>query len=231
MDNLLLSLLSVQDQERFLQDCDLVDLETRQVLIETDERIEYAFFPTRGLVSQVIVLSDGNSIEFGMIGNDGFIGLSAYSGIELSPARFIVQLPGEAWRIASTKLREWTVELPRLQSLLTRYNDFLMAVAGQSAACNQLHSVTQRTARWLLRVLDRIEGDEFPLTQELLAQMLGVRRASVSLAASVLQEAGLIRYAYGRVTVLDRQGLEAVACECAAVIRRRYETLFASLLG
>ena len=231
MSNALLDLLPARDQERFLKDCEAIDLEPRQLLIEADELIEHVFFPTSGVISQVIVLSDGNAVECGMIGNDGFIGLSAYLGAELSPTRFIVQIPGQALRLSSSKLRDHVMELPRLQTLLARYNDFLLAVAAQSAACNQLHSVTQRCARWLLRVHDRIEGNEFPLTQEFLAQLLGVRRASVSLAAGVLQDAGTIRYAYGRVTILDRAGLEGRACECAAAIKHRYDSLFASLMG
>jgi CRP-like cAMP-binding protein len=231
MNNLLLNLLPPEDQERLIGDCEPVELEPRQVLIEIDEPIEYVYFPTRGVISHVVGLSDGNFVECGVIGNDGYVGLSAHHGPELSPTRFVVQVAGEACRIDRAGLKTWITRVPRLQTLLSRYNDFLLAVAAQYAACNQLHTVTQRCARWLLRVHDRIEGDEFPLTQEFLAQMLGVRRASVSISAGELQDAGLIRYGYGRVTILERAGLEKAACECAAVMSRRYETLFASLMG
>lgn len=229
--NFLLSLLPLQDQERILQDCEQVELQLRQVLIEAEERIQHIYFPTSGGVSHLVVLSDGSSIECGMTGNDGFIGLSGYLGAEISPLRSIVQVPGSALRLTTTRLRYYADELPRLQTLLSRYNDFLLAMAAQSAACNRLHSVTQRCARWLLRIHDHIHESAFPLTQETLAQLLGVRRASVSLAAGVLQEAQLIRYAYGRVMILDHQGLENIACECVAAIRRRHESLFAALMG
>ena len=231
MANHLLNLLSADDQERFLADCDRVALEQRQILIESEETIDHVFFPTSGVVSQLCVLSDGNAIESASIGADGFVGLTAYLGAEISPLRFLVQVPGEAWRIPAAKLRIWVSDLPRLQVLLGRYGDFLLAAASQVAACNQLHSVEQGCIRWLLGVHDRVSGDEFPLTQEMLAQMLGVRRASVSIAAGVLQDAGLIRYTYGRVVILDRTGLEEVACECAGAVLRRYQTLFASLMG
>jgi CRP-like cAMP-binding protein len=231
MSNLLLDTLAPVDQERFVQDCDAVELEQRQVLVEYDEPIEQVFFPLSGVIAQMAVLSDGNAIESGLIGNDGFVGLSSHFGAEISPMRFQVQVPGEALRISSSKMQVWVLELPRLQTLIARYNDFLLAMAAQGAACNRLHSVTQRCARWFLRVNDRIDGNEFALTQELLAQMLGVRRASVSVAAGELQDAGLIRYVYGRVAVLDEAGLEAVACECVAAARTRYERLFASLMG
>lgn len=231
MPNQLLQLLPLDDQARLLQDAELIALNQREILIESEELIEQAYFPLTGIVSQLTVLKDGNAVESALIGSDGFVGLSSYLGNEISPMRFIVQVPGEAYRIPVVRLRNWVADIPRLQTLLGRYNDFLLAVASQSAACNRLHSVEQRCVRWLLRIHDRIEGDEMPLTQEFLAQMLGVRRASVSLAAGELQEAGLIRYAYGRVTILNRRGLEAVSCECTEAIERRYEALFASLMG
>jgi CRP-like cAMP-binding protein len=229
--NLLLGMLPWQDQERILRDCEQVELHQRQILIEAEERIQHIYFPTSGVVSHLVVLNDGSSIESGMTGNDGFIGLSGHLGAELSPLRFIVQVPGSALRLPATRLRHHAYETPRLQTLLARYSDYMLAVAAQSAACNRLHSVTQRCARWLLRIQDHIKDNEFPLTQETLAQLLGVRRASVSLAAGLLQDAGLISYAYGRVTIIDQQGLEKHACECVGAIRRRHESLFASLLG
>ena len=232
MDNSLLNLLPAQDKESFLASCDLVRLDQHALLIEVDEPIDYSYFPISGLVSLLVVMNDGSTVQAAMIGSEGYIGLSAFAGRELSPFRFVVQTPGEAWRLPSKDLHRWLDETPRLQSLTVRYNDFLLSVAGQTAACNELHSITERCARWMLRVQDRLPpGESFSLTQEALAQMLGVRRASVSQAASVLQSSGLISYAYGRITVLDLDGLEAASCECTADIRRRYDMLFASLMG
>jgi CRP-like cAMP-binding protein len=231
MNNRLLSLLPVADQQRLLADCDRVTLSQHQIVIESEELIEYVYFPVDCVISQLTTLTDGNVIESASIGNEGYVGLTSYLGAETSPLRFMVQVPGEAMRISATKLRDWAHDVPRLQVLLGRYGDFLLVAASQTTACNRQHSVQQRSIRWLLRLHDRLPGDEFPLTQELLAQMLGVRRASVSIAAGILQGAGLIRYTYGHVVILDREGLEQAACECAEVIRHRYETLFSSLLG
>ena len=231
MNNRLLSLLPVADQQRLLADCDRVTLTQHQIVIESEESIEYAYFPIDCVISQLTLLSDGNVIESATIGNEGYVGLTSYLGSETSPLRYMVQVPGDAMRIPATKLRDWVKGVPRLQVLLGRYGDFLLSAASQTTACNRHHSVQQRCIRWLLRLHDRMPGDEFPLTQELLAQMLGVRRASVSIAAGILQGAGLIRYTYGRVLILDREGLEDAGCECADVIRRRYDSLFSSLLG
>jgi CRP-like cAMP-binding protein len=231
MPNLLLGLLPLQDQERVLQDCEQIDLLQRQVLIDAEERIQHIYFPTRGVVSHLVALNDGQSIECGLTGNEGFLGLSAYLGAEISPLRYTVQVPGTALRLTATRLRAHALEMPRLAILLARYNDFSFAMAAQSAACNQLHTITQRCARWLLRVQDLIEEAELPLTQESLAQLLGVRRASVSLAAGVLQEAQIIRFDYGRLRILDTGGLEQMACECIVALRHHHESLFASLMG
>lgn len=231
MPNSLLQLLPADDQARFLRDAELIALEQRSILIDSEEPIEHVYFPLAGIISQLTVLKDGDTVESAIIGNDGFVGLTSFLGAEISPMRYIVQVPGEAYRVPNARMRRWVSDLPRLQVLLSRYNDFLLAVASQSAACNRLHTVEQRCARWLLRIHDRIDGDEIPLTQEFLAAMLGVRRASVSIAAGVLQDAGLIRYSYGRIAIVNRQGLEGVVCECAEAIQRRYNSLFASLMG
>jgi CRP-like cAMP-binding protein len=201
------------------------------MVIESEEFIEHVYFPIDCVVSQLTLLNDGNVIESATIGNEGYVGLTSYLGPETSPLRFMVQVPGEAMRLPAAKLRDWAQDLPRLQVLLGRYGDFLLSAASQTTACNRHHSVQQRCIRWLLRLHDRMPGDEFPLTQELLAQMLGVRRASVSIAAGNLQSQGFIRYTYGRVLILDRDGLERAGCECAEAIRRRYDALFSSLLG
>lgn len=231
MNNRLLSLLPVADQQRLLADCDRVSLQQHQIVIESEEAIEHVFFPIDCVISQLTLLSDGNLIESTTIGNEGYVGLTSYLGPETSPLRFTVQVPGEAMRLPASKLRDWVEDLPRLQVLLGRYGDFLITVASQTIACNRHHSIQQRCIRWLLRLHDRLAGDELPLTQDQLAQMLGVRRASVSIAAGFLQSEGLIRYSYGRVHILDREGLEEAGCECADVIRRRYDALFSSLMG
>jgi CRP-like cAMP-binding protein len=174
-------------------------------LIEADERVEHVYLPGSGIASKLTVLSDGCSVESTTIGRDGLIGLSAYLGSEISTSRFIVHVPGEALRITSQRLR---------------------AIAENNKSFTPCSITTpQRCARWLLRVHDLVNGNEFPLTQESLAQMLGVRRASVSIAAGEMQDAGLIRYAYGHVTILDQSRLETVSCECVAVVRRRYQSI------
>lgn len=223
--NQLLGLLTEDDRQLLLKECEVVPLAPRQILIEADERVEHVFLPTSGVVSKLTILSDGTSVESTTIGRDGLVGMSAYLGSQISSARFLVQVPGAALRLTPQRLRGIAEHSKSIPCLLNHYADYLIAVSAQSSACNRLHSVVQRCARWLLRVHDLIDGDEFPLTQESLAQMLGVRRASVSIAAGELQDAGLIKYAYGRVKIKDKPGLEAQSCECVAVIRRRYQTM------
>ena len=223
--NELLSLLSNEDQQLVFKECEPVSLEPRQTLIEADEPVEHVYFPLSGIVSVLAVLNDCNAIEAATIGNDGFAGLSTFLGSDVSPVRFIVQVRGEALRIPSQRLHQLADSQPQLRLVLGRYADFVLGVTAQTAACNRLHNVVQRCARWLLRVHDRLETNEFPLTQEFLAHMLGVRRASVSIAAGQLQDAGYIRYSYARVAILDKAGLESAACECLSVTRRRYETM------
>jgi CRP-like cAMP-binding protein len=229
--NRLLEILPPDDQQALLNECDLLPMEARDILLDVDEPIDYVYFPVSGVVSQVVLLSDGSLVEATTIGKDGFVGLSAFLGREISPARFIVQVPGETLRMSRVKLADFVEEMPRLRTVLSRYTDFLFALASQSAACNRRHGVTARCARWLLRIHDLVDEDVFPLTQEFLAQMLGVRRASVTVAAGLLQEKGYIRYAYGRVTILDKEGLENSACECIGATRHRYASVFAPLMG
>jgi CRP-like cAMP-binding protein len=223
--NQLLCLLTEDDRQLLLKECEVVPLASRQILIEADERPEHVFLPTSGVISKLTILSDGGSVESTTIGRDGLVGLSAYLGTQISAARFLVLVPGEALRLRPQRLHAIAEHNKSIHRLLDHYADYLLAVSAQSAACNRLHSVVQRCARWLLRVHDLVDGNEFPLTQESLAQMLGVRRASVSIAAGELQDAGLIKYAYGRVRIKDQLGLEALSCECFAVIRRRYQTM------
>jgi CRP-like cAMP-binding protein len=184
------------------------------VLYEPGRPIGAVYFPLSACISRVIVLADGSSLETALIGNEGLVGLPLYLGIPADTAQAIVQVPGTALRLGAADFRAAVAQDPALPPVLGRYTQFCVSQLGLTAACNALHAVEERCARWLLQLQDRVQRAEFPLTQEFLAALLGVRRPSVTLAAGALQRAGLIRYQRGQVTVLDRQGLEAAACEC-----------------
>lgn len=194
-------------------------LELRDILHEPLVPVEYVYFPTRGLVSALALMEDGTGIEVGMIGTEGAVGLPALFGVERTPARSLVQLPGAALRVRTAVLREQMDRQPTLRDPLLRYAGAFHWQLAQVAACNGLHSVGQRICRWLLATRDHAASDEFPVTHEFLAFMLGVRRSSVSEVARPLQQAGCIDYRRGRLRVLDRKGLERGCCECYRRIR------------
>lgn len=181
------------------------------------------YFPRKGVVSLVSVFESGESAEMATVGREGMVSASAFLGAEQACARQVVQVPGSAFAMELAALRRLAERLPALNSLLTRYACAFLAEALQSVACNSLHSVEGRCARWLLTMHDRSGSDSFALTQEYLAEMLSVSRPTVNLAARRLQRAGLIRYRRGVITLLDRAGLESSACECYRLIRSRYE--------
>jgi CRP-like cAMP-binding protein len=170
-------------------------------------------------------MADGRAVEFGTVGNEGMIGLPLFLGADRSPHRAFTQVPGDALRMRAEDFREEMGRQGQLAGLLRRYNQALMNQMAYSVACNRLHSVEERMCRWLLMTHDRVGADRFPMTQEFLAQMLGVRRPSVTVVAGVLQKAGLIAYARGWVVILDRAGLEAASCECYRVVRDDFERL------
>jgi CRP-like cAMP-binding protein len=209
-------LLDLPDKERRAIYSQLVFLpmRTHDVLNESGAPIRYAYFMNSGLASVLNVMEDGKSVEVGLTGKEGFVGLPLVVGFASSPSRVIIQIEGSAYRISASALVELLRKCPTLEKRLLRYSQVLATQASHVAACNRLHEVDERLARWLLMSQDRIGSDEVSLTQEFLAHMLGTRRSSVTVAASILQTAGLIKYRRGQVNIVDRQGLEAAACEC-----------------
>ncbi len=204
-----------------------IALPANQTVHEPGETAEHVFFPTRGLISMVAMLDDGESVEVGMIGNEGMFGVSAFLGDDRPMQRAMVQLPGSALRMSSRLFLQEVQSSAALQRLLLRYVQVTLTTATQAAACNRLHKLEQRCARWLLSAHDRAEVDSCPLTHEFLAMMLGVRRPGVTIAAQSLQADGVITYNHGTMTVVDRAGLEAASCECYRFLQEE----FARLLG
>jgi CRP-like cAMP-binding protein len=204
-------------------------LRHEMVLHQADETINHVYFPLSGMVSLVTVLLDGDAVETATAGNEGIIGLSLFLGTGVSSVRAIVQVSGQSLRMGSEDFLAAVPYCPVLESALRLYVDYVLALTAQSAACNRLHPVNERCARWLLTTHDRAASDEFHLTQELLSQMLGVRRPSVTVAASALAHANLISYRRGRMKILDREGLEGAACECHGILLERSRHMFNGL--
>ena len=202
-----------------------VELTAKQALYRAGEAIEHVYFPLDAVVSIVADMADGAVLEVATVGSEGMVGVPVLLRAGDSDSRAFTQIPGRALRLDAGRLLELTAARDDFAALLYRYVQALMTQVARSAACNRAHSIDERAARWLLMTHDRIGSDEFPLTQEFLAQMLGVRRASVNTAAGMLQRAGYIAYTRGRIRVLDRNGLEGSACECYQIIRDEYERL------
>ncbi|MEP0776537.1 Crp/Fnr family transcriptional regulator [Microcoleus sp. ZQ-A2] len=190
-----------------------------------NEPIEYVYFPNSGIISLVNLTEDGGTVEAATVGNEGMVGLPLLLGTDRMIGQAITQIVGDALRMKADVFKQEVTPATLLYSLLLRYTQALMNLISQSVACNCLHSVEERCCRWLLLCQDRVESGEFPLTQEFLAQMLGVRRASVSVVAATLQKAGLIRYRRGKITILDRLGLEAASCECYQIVKQELDRL------
>ncbi len=202
----------------------LVNLSLHDVLQEVGQPIQYGYFPNTAMASILNIMSDGKSVEVGLTGPEGFVGLPLLSGFRTSASRVVTQGAGTAFRIKAEDLQSSLGPCPQLQADLQRYSQEFMMEVTQIAACNRLHEIEARLARWLLMTHDRIGSATLPLTQEFLSQMLGTRRASVSVAAAILQRAGLIQYVRGQVVILDRMALEKASCECYAIIQRQLET-------
>jgi CRP-like cAMP-binding protein len=196
-----------------------VELASHQSLCEPDEIFKFAYFPNAGLISIVVVLSNGKTVEAGLIGKEGIAGLPAVAGRKRSPLREVVQIPGEGFRIRIGALRSVLEAAPMLDGILKRYTIVLGLQVAQTAACNRLHDTNRRLARWLLMALDRVDSGLLHITHDFLATMLGTDRSSVSVAASVLQSMGIIKYSRGVVKILDRHRLETYACECYQAIQ------------
>jgi CRP-like cAMP-binding protein len=223
--NSLLDSLPPDEASLILPELELVPLELKQVLFEQGEVISHAYFPVSGMIS-LLTITKGSSIETATIGSEGVAGLPVFLGRKTSDSRCSVQAEGEAWRIASEAFLLLASRNREFNASLNRYTAARLAAAYQLAVCNLLHPLSKRCARSLLAIDDRVIGDRFPLTHEYLAKMLGVRRASVSVALGVLQHRQIITSRRGVITLLNRGGLEAEACECEAVIRSRYSSIW-----
>jgi CRP-like cAMP-binding protein len=225
--NRLLDSLDDEDRRRLTRDVEAVRFKLMDTLFDTGDSIDHVYFPLQSVVSILTRAQGTSGVEVATIGNEGLVGISlAWGAAELNPSEVLqVQVPGPALRMPAGT---FTAELARdagLAGVVRRYTQAFVSQLMQQVACNGLHSIEQRCARWMLLTHDRVGSDEFPLTQEFLAQMLGVRRASVTVVAGILQQSGFIRYRRGRVTVTDRAGLEGAACECYAVLREVFERL------
>ena len=224
-ENRLLAALPKAEYDRLRPHLQKVSLPLKDILYEANSSIPHVFFPLKGVVSLVIVMDGGFSLEVGVIGNEGMVGTPVFLGSHSSPTRAISQVPGEALRLETKVFQEEMKRGGVLYGLVQRYTQTMINQISQSTVCNHRHSVEKRMCRWLLMSHDRVGTNEFPLTHEFLAQMLGVRRPTVTAAAGILQKAGLISYHRGRVTVLDRNGLEAASCECYEVVAKELDRL------
>ncbi len=202
---------------------EFVRLKTHQLLHEPGDTLRSAYFCNSGLVSILSVFPDGKSVEVGLIGKEGFVGLPVVVGFRTAPTRAIAQIEGSAFRVDSDTLVAILRQCPRLERLLHQFSQIMAMQVTQIAACNRLHEVTERLARWLLMSSDRIGSTSVPLTQDLLAQMLGTRRSSVTVAAGMLQKAGLISHTRGSVKIAERKKLEAASCECFGIMQRQVQ--------
>jgi CRP-like cAMP-binding protein len=224
--NRLLGALGARDLDLLKPSLSVEALPHRQILFEPGDQVDTTFFPChRTIVSLVILMSDGRAVEAATIGHEGAVGGIISSGHKPAFGRAIVQIPGAAYSIPTQRLEEAKQQSPRLGDLFARYSDMLAAQLMQSVACNALHSIEQRCARWLLMATDRMQSDDIPMTHEFLSAMLGTRRAGVTETAGELQRSGLIRYHHGQLSVLNREGLAALACECYRADHNRLKKL------
>lgn len=223
--NRILSQLPPEEYERLLPYLEPVTLSRGDVLHYPQEPVSHVYFPNSGTVSVVATFADGGDIEVGLVGNEGVFGINVVLGSVTTPHEAVVQLPGDGVRASSDVLRREFKRGGQLQDLLLRYTQAFIVQIAQTAACNKVHPLDGRLARWLLMTCDRATSGELELTHEFIAVMLGTRRPGVTEAAGKLQDAGLIRYRRGRVTVLDRRGLEATSCECYPVVKREFDRL------
>ncbi|MCC5884408.1 MAG: Crp/Fnr family transcriptional regulator [Halomonas sp.] len=223
--NQLLALLPEDELARLQPHLERVALPLGKSLSESGGVMHHVYFPLDAIVSLLCVMENGASTEIAVVGNEGIVGVSLFMGGETTPSRAIVQSAGEAYRLKGQRIKDEFYRAGTMQRLLLRYTQALLTQMAQTAVCNRHHSVDQQLCRWLLLSLDRLPGDQLIMTQELIANMLGVRREGVTESAGKLQRAGLIAYHRGHITVIDRPGLEARVCECYAVVKREYDRL------
>lgn len=224
LSNHLIASLPDAEWRRWQPQLEPVDLKLAQVLYESNATMSHIYFPTTAIVSLLYVLENGASAEIAVVGNEGVVGISLFMGGESTPSRAVVQSAGKGFRLSSAMIKDEFGRPPVLH-LMLRYTQALITQMAQTAVCNRHHSLDQQLCRWLLLSLDRLGGNDLVMTQELIANMLGVRREGVTEAALKLQKAGLIRYARGHITVLDRRAVEDRTCECYAVVKREYDRL------
>jgi CRP-like cAMP-binding protein len=224
-ENRLLAALPPGAYHRLLPHLEPVSLSLKTVIHRPGELIEYVYFPYRSLISLVTILEDGSTVENSLVGREGMVGIQAILGNTPMPHQAIVQVPGGGVRMPVSVLKAEFDRNEDLHDLLLRYLRFLLIETAQGNACNSNHSVEERLARWLLNVSDRRQSAELPLTQEFIAQMLGIRRAGVTVAAGMFQQAGMIRYRRGNILILERESLQATTCECYHVIKAELERL------
>jgi len=225
--NRLLAALPAEERLRLGSELRLVELGMREQIYDPGDPITEIYFPVNCVISMVAAVEDDVAVEVAMVGLEGMTGLPAFLGIAASAHRSFCQVPGQALRLETVTLRRFLAGDGALHDLLHRYTQAVMVFLAQNLVCNRLHYTEERTARWLAQTHDRVGSDSFQITQDFLAQMLGVRRATVSESARTLQQAGLIRYSRGRITVLDRDRLQAAACTCYLTIRNEFDKLTA----
>lgn len=223
--NHLLASLSDADLDQIAPELELVELPLGRTLYESGERQPHVYFPTTAIISLIYVMEDGSSAEIAVVGREGLLGISLFMGGETTPSRAIVQSAGGAYRLPSYRLQREFNRAGPLMNLLLHYTQALITQMAQTAVCNRHHTVDQQLCRWLLMSLDRLPTSELTMTQELIANMLGVRREGVTEAAGKLQKAGIIEYQRGRISVRDRPKLERRVCECYAVVKKEYDRL------
>ena len=223
--NLLLAALPDPEYQRWLPHLESVAMPLGQVLHESGKTLAHVYFPTNAIVSLLYVMQNGSSAEIAVVGREGVVGISLFMGGQSTPSRAVVQSAGHGFRLEAALMKEEFDRNGDVLHLLLRYTQALITQMAQTAVCNRHHSLDQQLCRWLLLSMDRLHGNELVMTQELIANMLGVRREGVTEAATKLQRAGLIEYARGRITVLDRPGLEQRTCECYRVVKQEYDRL------
>ena len=229
--NHLLNRLSPTARERLYPHLELVQMPLGKVLYESGDVLRHVYFPSDSIVSLLYVMENGASAEIAVVGNEGLIGVALFMGGETTPSRAIVQSAGYAYRLPAQQLKDEFHRNGEMQILLLRYTQALITQMAQTAVCNRHHSVNQQLCRWLLLSLDRLSSNALTMTQELIANMLGVRREGVTEAAGKLQKLDVIRYARGRITVLDRPKLEQLCCECYGVVKRETDRLLPNTVG
>jgi len=227
--NHLLAALPAEECGRILPNIELVKMPLGLTLCESGDEMHYAYFPTNSIVSLLYVLEDGSSAEIAVVGNEGIVGISIFMGGDTTPSRAVVQSAGNAYRLKRKILKDEFNRSAVFRGLLLRYTQALLTQTAQTAVCNRHHSLDQQLCRWLLLSLDRLPTNELIMTQELIANMLGVRREGVTEAAGNLQRAGLIEYSRGRISAIDRPGLEARTCECYGVVKMEFDRLLPSI--